>query len=51
MCFLPINSLYSSNHKKRKKKKKRILLNSSKKIWVMLGMEPGTSTLDHDVQR
>ena len=49
MCLLAMSSLYSSDHKK--KKKKRMLLNSSKKIWVMLGMEPGTSILDHYVQR
>ena len=48
MCLLAMSSLYSSDHKKKKKKG---MLFSSKKIWVMLGMETGTSILDHYVQR
>ena len=43
MYLLAMNSLYSSNYKNEKKKKKKNLLNSSKKIWAMLGIKPGTS--------
>ena len=42
MYLLVMNSLYSRNYKKEKKKKKN-LLNSTKKIWAMPSIEPGTS--------
>ena len=44
MYSLAMNSLYSRNYKKEKKaEEEKKLLNSSKKIWAMPGIEPGTS--------
>ena len=44
MYSLAMNSLYSRNYKKEKKAEElKKLLNSSKKIWAMPGIVPGTS--------